>query len=230
MLTVTGTVERSIALPVRRLPLFERVPPAPAVPDVPAVKRIFDVVVASVLLLAVVPVLLAAAVAIKLTSAGPVLYRQRRVGYRGRPFEVWKLRTMAVDADREQVGLHDRNCADGLLFKVRDDPRVLPVGRILRRLSIDELPQLVNVLRGEMSLVGPRPLPVAPEQFGPWDGLRHRVLPGITGAWQVCRADRLSYRTMVELDLGYIRTWSLSLDVALLFKTARAVFSPGGNW
>jgi lipopolysaccharide/colanic/teichoic acid biosynthesis glycosyltransferase len=161
--------------------------------------------------------------AIKLDDGGPVLFRQRRVGRNGRTFEILKFRSMRLDAEEQIIDLRDANLTDGLLFKVRNDPRVTRVGAVIRRLSVDELPQLWNVIRGEMSLVGPRPLAVDPEDFGPMDGRRHEVLPGITGYWQVAGGNGLTYAEMIKLDMAYIQNWSLWLDVRLLLRTFGAL-------
>jgi lipopolysaccharide/colanic/teichoic acid biosynthesis glycosyltransferase len=193
-------------------------------------KRAFDTLVALALLVLCSPLLVAAALAVKLSSAGPAIYRQRRIGQGGEPFEIWKFRTMAVGAENLMVDLTRRNFADGLLFKVLGDPRVTRVGRVLRRLSIDELPQLVNVLRGEMSLVGPRPLAVDPGSFDEEADLRHTVRPGITGAWQVAGGNSLPYQEMIRLDLAYIEDWSLMLDIRLLARTVRVALYPHGQW
>jgi lipopolysaccharide/colanic/teichoic acid biosynthesis glycosyltransferase len=186
-------------------------------------KRTFDVVVTSLLLLPVSVVLAAAGLAIALVDGRPVLYRQQRVGFGGRPFTVLKLRTMRIDAHDRRAEVAHADGSTGLLFKVADDPRVTPLGRTLRRTSVDELPQLVNVLRGDMSLVGPRPLPVAPDAFGARDGSRHAVRPGVTGLWQVKGRDRQDYDQMIDLDLTYIRTWSLLGDVRILLRTVPAL-------
>lgn len=186
-------------------------------------KRLFDIVVASLLLLATAPALAAAAVAVKLDDGGPILYHQLRVGRNGRPFRMVKLRTMVPDADRRVAEVQAHNTTDGLLFKMRGDPRVTRIGRLLRRASVDELPQLVNVLRGEMSLVGPRPLPVPPQAFGELDSHRHTAPPGITGYWQISGGNGLTYDEMIKLDVAYIRNWSLRLDVSLLLRTIPAL-------
>jgi len=196
--------------------------PAPVAVAQPG-KRAFDVVVASLLLVPVSVVLAAAGVAVAVVDGRPVLYRQRRVGYRGRSFTILKLRTMRPGAhDRRGEVAHAAE-STGLLFKVPDDPRVTRVGRVLRRTSVDELPQLLNVLRGDMSLVGPRPLPVEPEAFGPRDGSRHAVRPGITGLWQVRGREAQDYDHMVALDLEYIRDWSLRGDLRILARTVPAL-------
>ena len=186
-------------------------------------KRAFDVVVAASLLVLTLPVLLACALAVRLGDGGPVLFRQRRVGLGGREFTMVKLRTMVADAERLVLDLTDRNIADGLLFKVEGDPRVTTVGRFLRRTCLDELPQLWNVLKGDMSLVGPRPLPVRAEEFRGRDAGRHAVRPGLTGPWQVAGGPRVPYRQMIDLDLAYIEGWTLRRDLALLVRTVPAV-------
>jgi exopolysaccharide biosynthesis polyprenyl glycosylphosphotransferase len=196
-------------------------------PTVPG-KRLFDIVGGSLVLLALTPVLAATALAIKIFDRGPVFYRQRRVGRDGRPFYMMKFRSMVVGAERLVIDLRDQNINNGLLFKVVDDPRITRVGRFIRRLSIDELPQVWNVIRGEMSLVGPRPLPVEPEDFGPVDNQRHAVRPGITGYWQVAGAHELSYEEMIKLDLAYIENWSLWLDVRLMLRTGPALLRRRG--
>jgi exopolysaccharide biosynthesis polyprenyl glycosylphosphotransferase len=186
-------------------------------------KRAFDVVVASLLLLVVSPLLLATALAVKLDDRGPVFFRQRRVGKGGATFHMLKFRSMVVGADNLRAELQDKNFSDGLLFRMDGDPRITRVGRIIRRLSVDELPQLWNVVRGEMSLVGPRPLPVDPDAFSPGESERHTVLPGITGYWQISGGNGLAYQEMIRLDLAYIRNWSLWLDIRLLLRTVPAL-------
>jgi exopolysaccharide biosynthesis polyprenyl glycosylphosphotransferase len=193
-------------------------------------KRAFDLVGSLLALVVLSPVLALSALAIRVTSEGPVIYRQRRVGRAGQPFEIWKFRTMSVGAERAVVDLRHRNAADGLLFKIEHDPRVTPVGRILRRLSVDELPQLVNVLKGQMSLVGPRPLAVDPESFAPAERGRHAIAPGITGYWQVNGGNALTYQEMIKLDLAYIHGWTLWLDVLLLARTVPALVRRRGPW
>jgi exopolysaccharide biosynthesis polyprenyl glycosylphosphotransferase len=192
------------------------------------VKRTMDLVLACVGVLLAAPVLAVAAAAIKLTDSGPVLFGQRRVGRDGRSFTCWKLRTMAVDAERRLAELRAGNERHGPLFKLDRDPRVTRVGHLLRATSMDELPQLFNVLRGEMSLVGPRPaLPEEVEQFH--DALRERlrVPPGITGLWQVEARDNPSFRAYQRLDIFYIENWSVLLDVAILWATVTGVLGRG---
>jgi exopolysaccharide biosynthesis polyprenyl glycosylphosphotransferase len=192
-------------------------------------KRVFDIVVASICLLLSGVVLLVTAVAIRIDSPGPVLFRQRRVGRDGRPFLIYKLRTMVPDAEARLETIIDLNEADGPLFKIRKDPRITRVGRVLRTLSIDELPQLFNVLRGDMSLVGPRPA-LEVEVEG-WTGEVHnrlRVQPGITGLWQVSGRSSSSFDEYARLDLHYVDNWSLVSDLAILVRTIPAVLSRRG--
>lgn len=191
------------------------------------VKRVVDVVVSTVSLLLVAPLLLLAAVAIKLEDKGPVLFRQPRVGLEGRPFRILKLRTMTVDADARRAELaHQNQRGDGPLFKLAQDPRVTRCGRLLRRTSIDELPQLINVLRGEMSLVGPRPALVEEnESFDARLQRRVQVRPGITGLWQVEARDNPAFGPYRRLDLHYVENWSVSLDLSILTATAFVVLA-----
>jgi exopolysaccharide biosynthesis polyprenyl glycosylphosphotransferase len=193
-------------------------------------KRSIDVVGASAVLLALAPVLLLAALAIKLTSPGPVLYAQSRYGHNRRLFRMYKLRTMVADADARQAALEDRNEATGPVFKIRDDPRITPLGRWLRRTSLDEFPQLINVLRGEMSLVGPRPLPVRDVTRFTEAALMRRfsVRPGLTCLWQISGRNTLSFDDWIRLDLQYIDQWSMQLDAWVLIRTIPAVLRGTG--
>jgi lipopolysaccharide/colanic/teichoic acid biosynthesis glycosyltransferase len=195
-----------------------------------------DLVGALLGLLFLAPVMLAIALLIRLESPGPVLFRQLRRGYRGRYFWVLKFRTMVVDAEQRLTDLEKKNeSAGGVLFKLRDDPRVTPLGRFLRRSSLDELPQLINVLRGEMSLVGPRPL-----QLRDSDKLRSldfegyvdrlRVMPGLTGPWQVGGRSDVDYSHMVKLDVDYVKNWSLSKDLWIIFRTFLVVLGRRGAY
>jgi exopolysaccharide biosynthesis polyprenyl glycosylphosphotransferase len=196
-----------------------------------AIKRLIDVVGALVLLILLAPVFLVTAAAVKLSSPGPVFFKQWRVGERGRPFLMWKFRSMYVGAERERDVLAATNGVRTPVFKIRDDPRVTPVGRFIRRTSIDELPQLWNVLRGEMSLVGPRP-PLIEEflRFGPRERSRCAVRPGLTCIWQVSGRSDLDFETWVEYDLRYIREWRLTLDLVLLARTVPAVLGCRGAY
>jgi len=182
-------------------------------------------------LLVIWPLCAVIAVAIKLDSEGPVFYRQQRVGKDGRLFQMVKFRSMHQNADARLAQLRAANEALGPMFKIRDDPRVTRVGRILRRSSLDELPQLLNVLHGEMSLVGPRPpLPSEVEQYEDWQLGRLRARPGMTGLWQVSGRSEVSFQDMVRLDLHYIRNWSLSLDFEILWQTFPAVLGNRGAY
>jgi exopolysaccharide biosynthesis polyprenyl glycosylphosphotransferase len=194
-------------------------------------KRCTDVVMAAVLLVLVAPLMAVVAVAIKLTSPGPVFYAAPRVGLGQRRFRCYKFRTMQADAEALQAQLEARNEADGAVFKIRDDPRVTPLGRWLRASSIDELPQLINVLRGDMSLVGPRPLPLRDnELLAARHEQRHVVLPGMTGLWQVSGRCDASFADMIRLDLRYVDSWSPWLDLSILLRTPRAVFGSHGAY
>jgi exopolysaccharide biosynthesis polyprenyl glycosylphosphotransferase len=194
------------------------------------VKNAVDRVGAALLLVVLSPVLVVCALAIRLTSPGPALYRQPRVGRHGTTFELLKFRTMIVGADARVGELADRNESDGLLFKIRDDPRITPVGRLLRRTSLDELPQLWNVLRGDMSLVGPRPLPVPASAFVGGARRRLRVKPGLTGLSQVSGRSELSWDETVRIDAHYVDNWSLGLDLLVLLRTPLAIVKGNGAY
>ncbi|MDQ2977983.1 MAG: sugar transferase, partial [Acidobacteriota bacterium] len=177
------------------------------------------------------PLWLAIAAAIKLTSKGPVFFGDRRVGLHEREFEMIKFRTMYADAAERQAELETRNEADGPLFKMRRDPRVTPLGAVLRRISLDEIPNVLNVLRGEMSLVGPRPLPIRDyEQLQDWHRKRYLVLPGMTGLWQISGRSSLSFDDLVRLDFYYLDNWSIWLDITILAKTIPAVVARRGAY
>ena len=192
-------------------------------------KRTVDIVGSASLLLAVAPVLGLLSLLVRLTSSGPAMFRQTRVGEGGRPFTIFKLRTMVTDAEARLVDLRDHNEADGVLFKMRHDPRITRLGRILRPLGLDELPQLWNVLRGEMSLVGPRPpLPAETERYDQWVAGRLKVKPGITGLWQVNGRHELSFADYVRYDLFYVENWSLTLDLYVIAKTIPALLNRRG--
>jgi exopolysaccharide biosynthesis polyprenyl glycosylphosphotransferase len=177
------------------------------------------------------PVLLGIALAVRLSGPGPVLYRQVRVGMNGRSFTMLKFRSMVVDAEERLEALRDLNVSDGLLFKMRVDPRVTPVGRLLRRLSLDELPQLFNVIGGSMSLVGPRP-PLPREVAGYNEVVQRRLLvkPGLTGLWQISGRSDLSWEEAVRLDLRYVENWSLTMDLQILWRTLAAVVRARGAY
>jgi exopolysaccharide biosynthesis polyprenyl glycosylphosphotransferase len=196
-------------------------------------KRVIDMLAASMGLLCLAPVFIGLAIAIKLTSPGPVFYRQERVGLHGNIFQMWKFRTMVVNAEQLQKALEAQNeSQDGILFKIKQDPRRTKLGSFLRTTSIDELPQLINVLVGQMSLVGPRPLPIRDvERFNSWHHIRHQVLPGITGLWQISGRSQIdSFDQAARLDLYYIDNWSLNLDFEILVETFRIVLFTNGAY
>jgi exopolysaccharide biosynthesis polyprenyl glycosylphosphotransferase len=222
---------RLVIRPVGGLPLLD-VKEAGFTASGWVLKAALDHVGAAALCLVLSPVLAAIAVAVRVSSPGPVLYRQKRVGRHGREFTVLKFRTMYQGADQQRDELLAHNEHDGVLFKIRKDPRVTPVGRFLRRYSLDELPQIWNVLTGSMSLIGPRP-PLQSEVDGyPLDLRRRRLLvkPGMTGLWQVSGRSDLSWDETVRLDLEYVENWSVLLDAAVVWKTFRAVVSGRGAY
>jgi exopolysaccharide biosynthesis polyprenyl glycosylphosphotransferase len=194
-------------------------------------KRTFDVVVAAGLVILTSPLLLLVALLIRLQDGGPVLYRQRRVGANGAEFDMIKFRSMVVDAEARRAEIADANEHDGVLFKIRQDPRVTPIGRFIRKFSIDELPQLFNVLRGEMSLVGPRPPLV--DEYERYEQDTHRrllVRPGMTGLWQVSGRSDLPWSEAVRLDLYYVDNWSMVIDLVIIVKTVKAVLVSRGAY
>ncbi|NMG06342.1 sugar transferase [Brasilonema sp. UFV-L1] len=197
------------------------------------VKRCFDLCCSIILLITISPVYLVIALLIKLDSPGSVFFRQERVGLHCKKFKIWKYRTMVANAEKMQKTLEAKNeIKDGVLFKMKDDPRVTRVGKFLRRYSLDELPQLFNVVLGQMSLVGPRPLPIRDvEKFQTSHLLRQEVLPGITGLWQVSgRSNIDNFEDAVKLDIAYIENWSLWLDWKILLKTIKVVISKTGAY
>jgi exopolysaccharide biosynthesis polyprenyl glycosylphosphotransferase len=228
--TMEILMDRVEFVPGQTLPLFELKPPVFDGIDF-VLKRAFDIVVSSLLLLVLSPFLAVAALAIKITSRGPVVYRSMRPGIGGKSFACLKFRTMYENADSLQHELEPHNEMAGPIFKMREDPRVTSVGRFLRRWSFDELPQLLNVLRGEMSLVGPRPLPLRDyERLEDWHRKRYLVLPGMTGLWQVSGRSELDFDELVRLDFLYLERWSIFLDLSILLKTIPAVIRAHGAW
>jgi exopolysaccharide biosynthesis polyprenyl glycosylphosphotransferase len=226
--TMEILIHRAEFVPGQSVPLFELSSPAFEGIDF-ALKRTFDILGATVLLALLSPLLIAVTLAVRLTSRGPILFRSMRRGIGQRPFACLKFRTMQTDAEERQAGLEELNEASGALFKIREDPRLTPVGSLLRRFSLDELPQLINVLRGEMSLVGPRPLPERDyEMLEDWHRKRYLVLPGITGLWQVSGRSELDFDDLVHLDFLYLERWSLALDLTILLKTIPAVITRRG--
>ena len=196
-----------------------------------AAKRIIDLVLSVVFLALLSPVIMASAAAVKLTSRGPIFYLQERVGLKGEHFRLVKFRSMIDGAHSNKADVNDLNDVDGPVFKIRRDPRLTRVGRVLRRFSIDELPNLVNVLSGKMSLVGPRPpLPEEVSSYGDRDSQRLRVKPGVTCIWQVSGRNELSFDRWMEMDLEYIRWWSIRRDLLLLAQTPAAVITGRGAY
>lgn len=194
-------------------------------------KRLIDVVGASSALFLLAPLLLLLALVIRVDSRGPALFRQRRIGAHGKPFTILKFRSMVADAEAQLAALRHRNQGSGVLFKLQDDPRVTRVGKLIRKYSLDELPQFVNVLRGEMSLVGPRP--ALPSEVAAYDRRALRrltVRPGITGAWQVGGRSDLDWDQGLSLDLDYIDHWSHSRDIRILMRTATHMIRPRGAY
>lgn len=194
-------------------------------------KNLFDRSAAALGLLALSPLMLAIAISIKLSDNGPALFTQTRVGKGGQPFKMYKFRTMVVDAETHLAGIREKNESDGVLFKFRRDPRITAIGARLRKRSLDELPQLLNVLRGEMSLVGPRP--ALPEDAAKYaDHVRRRLVvkPGLTGIWQVNGRSDLSWDESVRLDLRYAENWSFGLDLQILWKTGSVLFNGSGAY
>ncbi|MGB3641637.1 MAG: sugar transferase [Rivularia sp. (in: cyanobacteria)] len=197
------------------------------------VKRYFDFCSSALFVLFASPIYLLIALLIKLDSPGPIFYKQTRIGLHGKSFKVWKFRTMVTNADELQKQLEARNeNKDGILFKIKDDPRITKVGKFLRQYSLDELPQLFNVLFGEMSLVGPRPLPTRDVQkFSDHHFIRQEVLPGITGLWQISgRSDIIDFEKVIDLDKTYMENWSLSLDLQIIFQTVKVILQKEGAY
>jgi exopolysaccharide biosynthesis polyprenyl glycosylphosphotransferase len=189
------------------------------------IKRVIDIVLGSFLLVLVTPILFVAAIAIKLTSSGPIFFVQKRVGYNKRIFSLYKLRTMVKNAEKMQDELESINEMDGPVFKIRDDPRITSVGYWLRKTSVDELPQLFNVVKGDMSLVGPRPLPIRDYRgfIQDWHRRRFSMRPGMTCLWQINGRSDTSFEDWMKLDMQYIDTWTLSGDMKILLKTVPVV-------
>ena len=223
-------VQRGEYVPGQGAPLFELRPPVLTGWDW-AVKRGFDLVVSALVAVVGLPLWLLIALAIKLDSRGPVYYVDRRIGVGEAEFPMLKFRTMVAGAAEQQPGLERENEAEGALFKIREDPRVTRVGRVLRRFSLDEIPQVVNVLKGEMSLVGPRPLPLRDyELLEDWHRRRYAVLPGMTGLWQISGRSGLSFDDLVRLDFTYLENWSIWLDISIIVKTIPAVITRRGAY
>jgi len=228
--TMEILMDRVEFVPGQTLPLFELKPPVFEGVDF-YVKRSFDIVMAALLVIVLAPLMAAIALAVRLTSPGPVIYRSRRPGIGGRAFACLKFRTMYEHAEVRQAELEHHNEKGGAIFKIRNDPRVTPVGSFLRRWSLDELPQLFNVLRGQMSFVGPRPLPQRDyDRLDDWHRKRYLVLPGLTGLWQVSGRSELDFDELVRLDFLYLERWSVFLDLSIMLKTVPAIVRSKGAW
>ncbi|SNU02476.1 Undecaprenyl-phosphate galactose phosphotransferase, WbaP/exopolysaccharide biosynthesis polyprenyl glycosylphosphotransferase [Ruaniaceae bacterium KH17] len=224
------SAERLEARPVAGLPLVDVAKPT-AAKSLRWLKRSIDVIGSALLLLIGSPFLLGAMLAIKIEDGGPILFRQRRVGLGGKEFDCLKLRSMCTDAEERLAALRSQSEGNGVMFKMKNDPRITKVGRFIRRYSIDELPQLWNTLVGDMSLVGPRPaLPAEVECYDFDTRRRLRVRPGLTGLWQVSGRSSLSWEDTVRLDLYYVDNWSLVQDLTILMRTAKAVVSKDGAY
>ena len=195
------------------------------------VKRGFDILASGVALVLLSPLFGVLTVKIKKEDGGPAFYSQTRIGKNGKPFKMWKFRSMVVNADKMVEQLEEQNEIDGAMFKIKDDPRVTKIGHVIRKYSLDELPQLWNVLKGDMSLVGPRPpLPMEVEDYTPYDKSRLTVTPGCTGLWQVTKRNDADFDEMVELDLEYINNSSLWFDFKILLKTVGVVIHPNSAY
>src|SRR3954469_11658017 len=228
--TMEILMDRVEFVPGQTLPLFELKPPVFDGIDF-VLKRTFDVIGATLLLIVLSPFLAAAAFLVKVTSRGPIIYKSLRPGIGGRTVSFFKFRTMYQNAEDLQHELEPHNEVGGAIFKIRQDPRITPIGRSRRRWSLDELPQLLNVLRGDMSLVGPRPLPMRDyDRLEDWHRKRYLVLPGMTGLWQVSGRSELDFDELVRLDFLYLERWSVWLDLTILLKTVPAVIRRHGAW
>ena len=223
-------VQRGEYVPGHGAPLFELRPPVLTGAEW-AVKRAFDIVVSALVLLLALPLWALIALAVKLDSRGPIFFVDRRIGVGEREFGMLKFRTMVAEAAALQPELEEANEAEGALFKIREDPRVTRVGRFLRRFSLDEIPQIVNVLKGEMSLVGPRPLPLRDYRLlEDWHRARYAVLPGMTGLWQISGRSGLTFDDLVRLDFTYLENWSIWLDITIIARTIPAVIGRRGAY
>ncbi len=223
-------VQRGEYVPGHGAPLFELRPPVLTGAEW-AVKRAFDIVVSALVLLLALPLWALIALAVKLDSRGPIFFVDRRIGVGEREFGMLKFRTMVAEAAALQPELEEANEAEGALFKIREDPRVTRVGRFLRRFSLDEIPQIVNVLKGEMSIVGPRPLPLRDYRLlEDWHRARYAVLPGMTGLWQISGRSGLTFDDLVRLDFTYLENWSIWLDITIIARTIPAVIGRRGAY
>ena len=195
------------------------------------IKRIFDILLSVIGLIVFSPLMLMIAFKIKKEDGGPIIYKQVRVGKDGRHFEMYKFRSMVTNADQLLEKLRDQNEVDGAMFKMKHDPRITKIGHFIRKHSLDELPQLVNVIEGNMSLVGPRPpLPSEVEQYTEYDKQRLYVVPGCTGLWQATVRNKVGFNEMVQLDIKYIQKASLMFDLWIIWKTVEIVIKPNGSY
>ena len=195
------------------------------------IKRIFDIVLSIIGLIVLSPVMGVIAYKIRKEDGGPIFYKQMRVGKNGRQFEMYKFRSMVVDADQLLTKLKNQNEVDGAMFKMKHDPRITQIGHFIRKHSLDELPQLVNVLKGDMSLVGPRPpLPTEVEQYTKYDKQRLYVVPGCTGLWQATVRNEVGFNEMVQLDIQYIQKASFVFDLWIIWKTIEIIVKPNGSY
>jgi exopolysaccharide biosynthesis polyprenyl glycosylphosphotransferase len=225
LLTVRSHVDELAGLPV-----IDVAPPSLGPADRFA-KRTLDIIVATAGLILLSPVFVAIAIAIKVSSPGPVLFGQQRIGRNGKPFRIYKFRTMSMDAERQREELAAANEVDGPIFKIQKDPRITRVGAILRPTSLDELPQFINVLSGKMSLVGPRPFVTAESnEIGGWAARRFDVRPGVTGLWQVSGRNDLPFDELQRLDYSYVASWSLWWDLRILWHTPASVARRNGAY
>ena len=190
-----------------------------------AVKRLMDIILSTIGLMILSPILLVVAILIKIDSKGPIFFKQKRVGLNGKEFDMYKFRSMVVNAEELKEKLEKQNEMSGPMFKIADDPRITKIGKFIRKTSIDELPQLWNVIKGDMSLVGPRPsLPKEVEQFEPWMEERFKVKPGLTCYWQVGGRNNIDFENWMKLDIKYVKERTLAIDIMLIFKTFFVLF------
>ena len=190
-----------------------------------AIKRLMDIILSTIGLMILSPILLVVAILIKIDSKGPIFFKQKRVGLNGKAFDMYKFRSMVVNAEELKEKLEKQNEMSGPMFKIADDPRITKIGKFIRKTSIDELPQLWNVIKGDMSLVGPRPsLPKEVEQFEPWMEERFKVKPGLTCYWQVGGRNNIDFENWMKLDIKYVKERTLAIDIMLIFKTFFVLF------
>ena len=196
-----------------------------------SVKRLFDFVMATIGLIILSPLMLVIAILIKLEDDGPIFYKQIRVGKNGRKFEMYKFRSMLVNADQMLAALKDKSDVEGPMFKMKNDPRITKIGQFIRKHSLDELPQFFNVIKGDMSLVGPRPpLPSEVDEYSDYDKQRLYVIPGCTGLWQATKRNEVGFNEMVQLDIEYIKKAGFLFDLWIIWKTVEIIVKPNGTY